>query len=71
MILADPVDISTRGAGLGLVGGLIFTLIVIATILLIRDMNRRVRRLPDDDEPQPSVHLPRPPLQSDDDAPTS
>lgn len=71
MNLADPVDISSRGAGLGLVGGIIFTLIVVATILLIRDMNRRVRRLPEDDEPQPSVHLPRPPLRGDDDPPAA
>lgn len=52
MISADAlvaaVDISKRGAGLGIVGGIVFTAIVISAILLLRNMNQRINRLPQD-----------------------
>jgi hypothetical protein len=39
-------DITVRGAGLGLVGGIVVTGIAIGAILLWRSMNSRIRRLP-------------------------
>jgi hypothetical protein len=44
-------DISTRGAGLGLVGGIVFTSIVVASVFLVRNMNARIKRLPQDPGP--------------------
>jgi cyclohexanone monooxygenase len=36
------------GPGLGIIGGIVFTVIVIASILLVRNMNMRIKRLPDE-----------------------
>jgi hypothetical protein len=47
-VVTAAVDITTRGAGLGLVGGLIVTAVAVSAILLVRNMNSRIRRLPDD-----------------------
>lgn len=47
-LLAESSDINVRGAGLGILGGLIFSGIVIATIFLVRNMNMRIKHLPDE-----------------------
>jgi hypothetical protein len=55
-VLAESSDINIRGAGLGIFGGIVFTAIVIAVILLARSMNMRIKRLPDNfDEPAPQA----------------
>jgi hypothetical protein len=56
----------TRSGGLaGPMGLFIILLLAIATVLLIRDMNRRVRRLPDrfpdQGEPEPTPDAPASP----------
>lgn len=54
-VLLESSDINVRGAGLGLLGGLVFTAIVIAVIFLVRNMNMRIKRLPENfDEPEAS-----------------
>jgi len=40
------------GAGLGLIGGIVFTAVAIATIFLLRGMNKRINRLPPDPVPE-------------------
>jgi hypothetical protein len=55
-VLVESSDINIRGAGLGIFGGIVFTAIVIAVILLARSMNMRIKRLPDNfDEPAPKA----------------
>lgn len=49
-VLAESTDINVRGAGLGVIGGIVFTFVVIATIFLVRNMNMRIKRLPDEFE---------------------
>ena len=44
MATTATVDITTRGAGLGWLGGVIVTGVVIGAILLMRNMNQRLRR---------------------------
>jgi hypothetical protein len=39
------VDITTRGAGLGWLGGVVVTGVVVAAILLMRNMNQRIKRV--------------------------
>ncbi|CAB4866438.1 unannotated protein [freshwater metagenome] len=52
MNLADGILENYTGPGLGWFGGTIFTAIAIVTILLLRNMNMRIKRLPDNfDEP--------------------
>ncbi|KGA12317.1 MAG: hypothetical protein GM44_0115 [actinobacterium acAMD-2] len=50
MIKAEGILENFTGPGLGLIGGVFFTLLVIATILLVRNMNMRINRLPDEFE---------------------
>jgi hypothetical protein len=47
-VLLESSDINVRGAGLGLAGGIVFTAVVVAVILLVRNMNMRIKRLPED-----------------------
>jgi hypothetical protein len=44
MATTAAVDITTRGAGLGWLGGVVVTGVVIGAILLMRNMNQRLRR---------------------------
>ena len=48
MIKAEGILENFTGPGLGLIGGVVFTIIVIASILLVRNMNMRIKRLPDE-----------------------
>jgi len=67
MTLAQVVDPSRVSAGpLGL---LVVLLMVIATVLLIRNMNRRLKRLPREFTPPPVA--PGQPLAPSDESPAS
>jgi Na+-transporting methylmalonyl-CoA/oxaloacetate decarboxylase gamma subunit len=46
-VLLESSDINIRGAGLGLFGGFVFTVLVVVLILLMRNMNMRIKRLPE------------------------
>ena len=48
MIKAEGILENFTGPGLGIIGGIVFTAIVIASILLVRNMNMRIKRLPDE-----------------------
>ena len=48
MIKAEGILENFTGPGLGIIGGIVFTVIVIASILLVRNMNMRIKRLPDE-----------------------
>ena len=48
MIKAEGILENFTGPGLGIIGGIVFTVIVIASILLVRNMNMRIERLPDE-----------------------
>ena len=50
MIKAEGILENFTGPGLGIIGGIVFTVIVIASILLVRNMNMRIKRLPDEFE---------------------
>ena len=50
MIKAEGILENFTGPGLGLIGGVVFTIIFIASILLVRNMNMRINRLPDEFE---------------------
>jgi hypothetical protein len=50
MIKAEGILENFNGPGLGLIGGVVFTLLVVASILLVRNMNMRINRLPDEFE---------------------
>ena len=58
VIKAEGILENYTGPGLGLIGGLVFTAVVIASILLVRNMNMRIKRLPDDFDDQPSSAQP-------------
>jgi hypothetical protein len=61
-VLLESSDINVRGAGLGLFGGLLFTVVVVSVILLLRNMNMRIRRLPENfDEPASAASPESPP----------
>ena len=48
MIKAEGILENFTGPGLGIIGGIVFTALVIASILLVRNMNMRIKRLPDE-----------------------
>ena len=48
MIKAEGILENFTGPGLGIIGGIVCTVIVIASILLVRNMNMRIKRLPDE-----------------------
>lgn len=61
-VLLESSDISVRGAGLGLFGGLLFTAVVVSVILLLRNMNMRIKRLPENfDDPAAAAGPESPP----------
>ena len=65
-VVAEGILENFTGPGLGWIGGILFTLIAIVTILLLRNMNMRIKRLPEsfevptEDHPNadPLKHLP-------------
>lgn len=46
-VLAEGILENFTGPGLGWIGGALFTLILVVTILLMRNMNMRIKRLPE------------------------
>ncbi|MDX6738570.1 hypothetical protein R9X44_02250 [Actinocorallia sp. A-T 12471] len=50
MILAETFELNDETVSPGLVGTLVFAVLIVATVLLIRSMNRRMRNID---------HLPR------------
>ena len=54
-LLADGILENYTGPGLGWIGGGVFTAIAIATILLARNMNSRIKRLPADFDEQSTI----------------
>ncbi len=52
-LLADGILENYTGPGLGWIGGGVFTAIAVVTILLARNMNSRIKRLPADFDEQP------------------
>lgn len=46
-VLAEGILESFTGPGLGWIGGGLLTLTMIITILLMRNMNKRIKRLPE------------------------
>ncbi|GAB2813173.1 hypothetical protein GCM10022221_08590 [Actinocorallia aurea] len=50
MILAETFELTNESVSPGLVGSLVFAVLILVTVLLIRSMNRRMRNID---------HLPR------------
>ena len=62
-VVAEGILENFTGPGLGWIGGALFTLMTIATILLVRNMNMRIKRLPETFEESTEDHANTDPLK--------